>query len=64
MNPLILYDLSPFFFYRFIRTWDGVEDNFFYFTNGHAGSCMYLYIQIGRSTHRLIPDIFLQILMV
>lgn len=47
MNPLILYDLSPFFFYRFIRTWDGVEDNFFYFTNGHdKWTCWILHVSI------------------
>jgi len=64
MNLLILYDLLL-LFYHFIRTWSRGEWNLvFYFTNGHAGSCIYLYIRIDRSTYRFTPEIFLQIVSV
>ena len=51
---LNLYDLLP-LFYHFIRTQDwGI---FFYFTNRHVGSCIYLFIfiYIDRSTYRFTP---------
>ena len=64
MNLLILYDLLL-LFYHFIRTWSRGKWNFvFYFTNGHAGLCIYLYIRIDRLTYRFTPEIFLQIVAV
>lgn len=49
MNPLILYDLFPPF-----EAW--LEGRFF-FTKGHAGSCMYIYIySIHRQKNRPIDS--------
>lgn len=44
----------------------GVEGQFefIYLTNGHDGSCIYLYRQIDTSKYRFAPGMFLQIVMV